>query len=75
MNWKELVEEVTAVGAGGDPGGDFAQPITGVEYDSRKVRPGSVFVAMKGGSTDGNRYGCAGHRHRLRAEVRSPVGF
>ena len=56
MNWKELVEEVTAVGAGGDPGGDFAQPITGVEYDSRKVRPGSVFVAMKGGSTDGNRY-------------------
>ena len=52
MNWKELAEEVTAVGSGGDS----AQPITGVEYDSRKVRPGSVFVAMKGGSTDGNRY-------------------
>jgi hypothetical protein len=32
------------------------QTITGVEYDSRRVRPGSVFVAMKGGSTDGNRY-------------------
>ena len=30
--------------------------ITGVEYDSRRVRPGAVFVAMKGGSTDGNRY-------------------
>jgi UDP-N-acetylmuramoyl-L-alanyl-D-glutamate--2,6-diaminopimelate ligase len=30
--------------------------VTGVEYDSRRVRPGSVFVAMKGGSTDGNRY-------------------
>jgi UDP-N-acetylmuramoyl-L-alanyl-D-glutamate--2,6-diaminopimelate ligase len=27
-----------------------------VEYDSRKVKPGAVFVAMKGGSTDGNRY-------------------
>jgi UDP-N-acetylmuramoyl-L-alanyl-D-glutamate--2,6-diaminopimelate ligase len=27
-----------------------------VEYDSRRVRPGAVFVAMKGGSTDGNRY-------------------
>src|SRR5580700_4878308 len=52
MNWKELVAEVTAVGAGGDSD----QPVTGVEYDSRKVRPGSVFVAMKGGSTDGNRY-------------------
>jgi UDP-N-acetylmuramoyl-L-alanyl-D-glutamate--2,6-diaminopimelate ligase len=52
MNWKELVAEVAAVGAGG--GSD--QPVTGVEYDSRRVRSGSVFVAMKGGSTDGNRY-------------------
>jgi UDP-N-acetylmuramoyl-L-alanyl-D-glutamate--2,6-diaminopimelate ligase len=52
MNWKDLIEEVTAVGAGGDS----SQPVTGVEYDSRKVRPGSVFVAMKGGSTDGNRF-------------------
>jgi len=52
MNWKELIAEVTAVGSGGDS----SQPVTGVEYDSRRVRPGSVFVAMKGGSTDGNRY-------------------
>jgi UDP-N-acetylmuramoyl-L-alanyl-D-glutamate--2,6-diaminopimelate ligase len=52
MLWKELAEEITAVGTGGDS----AELITGVEYDSRKVRPGSVFVAMKGGSTDGNRY-------------------
>jgi UDP-N-acetylmuramoyl-L-alanyl-D-glutamate--2,6-diaminopimelate ligase len=52
MNWKELIEEVTAVGAEGDS----EQPVTGVEYDSRRVRPGAVFVAMKGGSTDGNRY-------------------
>jgi UDP-N-acetylmuramoyl-L-alanyl-D-glutamate--2,6-diaminopimelate ligase len=52
MNWKELAEEITAVGAGGGA----EQSVTGVEYDSRKVRPGSVFVAMKGGSTDGNRY-------------------
>jgi UDP-N-acetylmuramoyl-L-alanyl-D-glutamate--2,6-diaminopimelate ligase len=52
MNWKELVAEVTAVGAGGDS----EELVTGVEYDSRKVRPGAVFVAMKGGSTDGNRY-------------------
>jgi UDP-N-acetylmuramoyl-L-alanyl-D-glutamate--2,6-diaminopimelate ligase len=52
MNWKELAEEVIAVGTGGDS----TEPITGIEYDSRRVRPGSVFVAMKGGSTDGNRY-------------------
>jgi UDP-N-acetylmuramoyl-L-alanyl-D-glutamate--2,6-diaminopimelate ligase len=52
MNWQELAAEVTAAGAGGDSD----QPVTGVEYDSRRVRPGSVFVAMKGGSTDGNRY-------------------
>jgi UDP-N-acetylmuramoyl-L-alanyl-D-glutamate--2,6-diaminopimelate ligase len=52
MNWKELVDEVTAVGSGG--GSEL--PVTGVEYDSRRVRPGAVFVAMKGGSTDGNRY-------------------
>ena len=52
MNWKELIEEMTAVGVGGGS----HEPVTGVEYDSRRVRPGAVFVAMKGGSTDGNRY-------------------
>jgi UDP-N-acetylmuramoyl-L-alanyl-D-glutamate--2,6-diaminopimelate ligase len=30
--------------------------VTGVQYDSRRVRPGNVFVAMAGGTTDGNRY-------------------
>lgn len=30
--------------------------VAGVEYDSRRVGPGSLFVAMRGGSTDGNRY-------------------
>jgi len=52
MNWKELTNEIIAIGAGGSSDA----PVTGVEYDSRRVRPGSVFVAMKGGSTDGNRY-------------------
>jgi UDP-N-acetylmuramoyl-L-alanyl-D-glutamate--2,6-diaminopimelate ligase len=52
MQWNDLIAEVTAVGAGGGSG----REITGVEYDSRRVRPGAVFVAMKGGSTDGNRY-------------------
>src|SRR5690348_16748001 len=30
--------------------------IYGIEYDSRRVRPGYLFVAMKGETTDGNRY-------------------
>ena len=30
--------------------------VTGVQYDSRRVRTGDVFVAMRGEATDGNRY-------------------
>ncbi len=33
-----------------------APEITGVEYDSRRVTAGSLFVAFRGGTTDGNRY-------------------
>ncbi|MGC9159216.1 MAG: Mur ligase family protein, partial [Terracidiphilus sp.] len=52
MDWKKLIEEVAATGVGGDEN----RIVTGIEYDSRRVRPGAVFVAMKGGTTDGNRY-------------------
>ena len=52
MQWKQLIAEIACVGASGDAD----QHITGIEYDSRRVRPGAVFVAMKGGSTDGNRF-------------------
>jgi UDP-N-acetylmuramoyl-L-alanyl-D-glutamate--2,6-diaminopimelate ligase len=30
--------------------------ISGIEYDSRRAVTGSLFVAMQGGTTDGNRY-------------------
>ena len=30
--------------------------VAGVEYDSRRVRPGTLFVAMKGDTSDGNRF-------------------
>jgi UDP-N-acetylmuramoyl-L-alanyl-D-glutamate--2,6-diaminopimelate ligase len=30
--------------------------VSSVEYDSRRVTAGSLFVAMQGGTTDGNRY-------------------
>ena len=31
-------------------------PIEAIEYDSRKVLPGTLFIAMKGGTADGNRF-------------------
>ncbi len=52
MTWPDLIAEVASIGSAGSSGA----PIAGIEYDSRRVRPGSIFVAMKGGSTDGNRY-------------------
>ncbi len=52
MIWNDLIAEIAAIGSAG---GSEA-PITGIEYDSRRVRTGAVFVAMKGGSTDGNRF-------------------
>lgn len=30
--------------------------VSGIEYDSRQIRPGDLFVAMKGESSDGNRF-------------------
>ena len=52
MLWSDLIVEITAA----DSAGGSSPPITGIEYDSRRIRTGAVFVAMKGGSTDGNRY-------------------
>jgi UDP-N-acetylmuramoyl-L-alanyl-D-glutamate--2,6-diaminopimelate ligase len=52
MLWRDLIAEITAV----DSTGNSSPPIAGIEYDSRRVAPGAVFVAMKGGSTDGNRF-------------------
>ncbi len=50
MKWSELISEVSFVGSAGGS----SVPIAGIEYDSRRVRPNAVFVATKGGSTDGN---------------------
>lgn len=37
-------------------GGDLSVVFTGVQYDSRKVTPGDIFVAVKGYKTDGHKY-------------------
>jgi UDP-N-acetylmuramoyl-L-alanyl-D-glutamate--2,6-diaminopimelate ligase len=52
MQWNQLIEEVTALRIGAAS----TAVVTGVEYDSRRVAAGSVFVAMRGGTTDGNRF-------------------
>jgi UDP-N-acetylmuramoyl-L-alanyl-D-glutamate--2,6-diaminopimelate ligase len=36
--------------------GDVNQAVTAVHFDSRKVVPGSVFVAVKGRATDGHKF-------------------
>jgi UDP-N-acetylmuramoyl-L-alanyl-D-glutamate--2,6-diaminopimelate ligase len=51
MHWADALQEVTRIESGGDAG-----EVAGVEYDSRRVRAGAAFVAMRGGTTDGNRY-------------------
>src|SRR5207245_4371140 len=54
MTFLDLLDGVEALGQSGNP---HENPtITGVEYDSRRVKPGNVFVAMQGGSSDGNRF-------------------
>jgi UDP-N-acetylmuramoyl-L-alanyl-D-glutamate--2,6-diaminopimelate ligase len=51
MNWQTLCADVTTIESDRRP-----VEIAGVEYDSRRVRRGDVFVAMRGGATDGNLY-------------------
>ena len=42
--------------AGCEVQGDVDAPVTGVAYHSREVTPGGLFVALKGGRTDGHLY-------------------
>jgi UDP-N-acetylmuramoyl-L-alanyl-D-glutamate--2,6-diaminopimelate ligase len=51
MQWADALKEIDVIEHAGSAG-----EIARVEYDSRRVRPGSAFVAMRGGTTDGNRY-------------------
>jgi UDP-N-acetylmuramoyl-L-alanyl-D-glutamate--2,6-diaminopimelate ligase len=51
MNWQTLCADVTKIASDGGP-----VEIAGVEYDSRRVGYGDVFVAMRGEATDGNLY-------------------
>src|SRR3984885_5621695 len=50
MTFQQLLQGAEVLSQSGNPG------VAGVEYDSRRVRPGTVFVAMKGEASDGNRF-------------------
>jgi UDP-N-acetylmuramoyl-L-alanyl-D-glutamate--2,6-diaminopimelate ligase len=51
MRIQEILQGVECVRIAG-----ASVEVTGVEYDSRHIGPGSLFVAMRGETTDGNRY-------------------
>jgi UDP-N-acetylmuramoyl-L-alanyl-D-glutamate--2,6-diaminopimelate ligase len=50
MTFLDLLDGAEVLAQSGNP------QVTGVEYDSRRVKPGDVFVAMRGESSDGNRF-------------------
>jgi UDP-N-acetylmuramoyl-L-alanyl-D-glutamate--2,6-diaminopimelate ligase len=50
MTFQQLLDGVGVLAQAGDA------EISGVEYDSRRVQPGCLFVAMQGESSDGNRF-------------------
>jgi UDP-N-acetylmuramoyl-L-alanyl-D-glutamate--2,6-diaminopimelate ligase len=50
MTFQQLLDGAEVLAHSGDPG------VSGVEYDSRRVKPGCLFVAMRGEASDGNRF-------------------
>jgi UDP-N-acetylmuramoyl-L-alanyl-D-glutamate--2,6-diaminopimelate ligase len=50
MNFLQLLHGAEVLAQSGNPS------ITGLEYDSRRVKPGDAFVAMRGEASDGNKF-------------------
>jgi UDP-N-acetylmuramoyl-L-alanyl-D-glutamate--2,6-diaminopimelate ligase len=50
MTFQHVLDGAEVLSLSGNP------DVTGVEYDSRRVKPGCVFVAMHGETSDGNRF-------------------
>src|SRR5438270_2800153 len=50
MTFQYLLDGAEILSQSGNP------EVTGVEYDSRRVKPGALFVAMQGETSDGNRF-------------------
>ena len=50
MDFFQLIDGAEILSCAGNAG------IHGLDYDSRRMEPGFCFIAMRGGTTDGNRY-------------------
>ena len=50
MTFQQLLQGAEVLSQSGNPS------VSGLEYDSRRVKPGDVFVAMRGESSDGNKF-------------------
>lgn len=50
MTFEHILQGCEVLSQSGNPS------VTGIEYDSRRVKAGDVFVAMRGESSDGNRF-------------------
>jgi UDP-N-acetylmuramoyl-L-alanyl-D-glutamate--2,6-diaminopimelate ligase len=50
MNFLQLLHGAEVLAQSGNPS------ITGLEYDSRRIKPGDAFVAMRGETSDGNKF-------------------
>src|SRR3989442_90925 len=52
MQLKHLVQQIPAASVEGS----LEREVTGIAYDSRRITPGMVFVAIPGQNTDGHQY-------------------
>src|SRR5208282_2509605 len=50
MTFQQVLYGAEVLAQSGDPA------VSSVEYDSRRVKPGCLFVAMRGETSDGNRF-------------------
>src|SRR5450631_1371155 len=50
MTFQHLLDGAEVLSQSGNP------DVSGVEYDSRRVKPGCLFLAMRGETSDGNRF-------------------
>jgi len=50
MNFFQLLHGAEILAQSGNPS------VTGLEYDSRRVKPGDAFIAMRGEASDGNKF-------------------
>jgi UDP-N-acetylmuramoyl-L-alanyl-D-glutamate--2,6-diaminopimelate ligase len=69
MTFQQLLDGVEVLAQAGDA------EVSGVEYDSRRVGPGCVFVAMRGESSDGNRFIAAAAEAGAAAVVSDAADF